>query len=58
MSEINGLGKKEIIDPAKAKSEIARILDEKFEMLLFGSYSRSEFSKYSDVDIFILVERT
>lgn len=46
---------KEILE--KLKAEIIKILKDKFvDMILFGSYSRGDFSEYSDVDILVLVK--
>lgn len=58
MQKTNELRRKEIISILqRLKSEITNILDEKVEMILFGSYARGDFSEYSDVDVLILVEK-
>lgn len=36
----------------------AAIGDKLVELILFGSYSRGDFTEYSDVDLLILVDRT
>lgn len=38
------------------KVKVTEILGDKFvDMILFGSYSRGDFSEYSDIDVLILV---
>jgi predicted nucleotidyltransferase len=41
------------------KADIKAALSDKLvELILFGSYSRGDFTEYSDVDLLILVDRT
>jgi len=50
--------KKRIIKILKnVKTEVKKILGDKFvDLILFGSYSRGDFTEYSDVDVLILVK--
>jgi uncharacterized protein len=44
-----------ILEDLKAEIKAA-VGDKLFELILFGSYSRGDFTEYSDVDLLILVD--
>jgi len=57
MAGVRGIGREKIREILKElKVDVTDALGDKFaDMILFGSYSREDFSEYSDVDVLILV---